>query len=350
MAVDMLKLINGAFQLEASDIHLVTGAPPTFRVAGYLIPTDFAVMTPDGVRSCIEFLAGCSSHEVSDLNQVQKQANAVDFSCEIENVGRMRVHVFREKGNFGVNVRLISSSIPTVSRLGLPQVLIDICSRRGLTLVTGPTGSGKSTTLAALVRWCLEHKGYRVVTIEDPIEYRFPHYKGIVTQKEVGIDCVCFHEGLVAALREDPDVIVLGELRDLASADATLTASETGHLVIATMHTPTATRALDRFVDLFPVGRQELARHSLSRALNGVFVQRLLPSIDHTRRLLASEVLVATPAVRNLIRRGEYQQINSSIEAGHKLGMISMSRSIQDLVSRGLVQLEDVTDEVEPFE
>ncbi|HHY11938.1 MAG TPA: hypothetical protein GX529_04835, partial [Firmicutes bacterium] len=135
MAVDMLKLINGAFQLEASDIHLVTGAPPTFRVAGYLIPTDFAVMTPDGVRSCIEFLAGCSSHEVSDLNQVQKQANAVDFSCEIENVGRMRVHVFREKGNFGVNVRLISSSIPTVSRLGLPQVLIDICSRRGLTLV-----------------------------------------------------------------------------------------------------------------------------------------------------------------------------------------------------------------------
>lgn len=350
MAVDMLELITDAFNAKASDIHLVNGAPPTLRVAGRLIPTDLPMVTPDGVLDYVKLFAAYSSYGACDLQQIHKNSHAIDFSCEFEDIGRMRVHVFREKGNLGVNVRLISSSIPTVSQLELPQVLIDICSRRGLTLVTGPTGSGKSTTLAALVRWCLEYKGYRVVTIEDPVEYRFPHYKGIVTQKEVGIDCDCFHEGLVAALREDPDVIVLGELRDLASADATLTASETGHLVIATMHTPTATRALDRFVDLFPVGRQERARHSLSRALNGVFVQRLLPSVDPTCRVLANEVLVATPAVRNLIRRGEYQQINSSIEAGHKLGMISMSRSIEDLVSRGLVQLKDVADEVESFE
>lgn len=350
MAVDMLKLITDAFDADASDIHLVTGAPPTLRVAGRLVPTNLPVVTPCDVTDCVKFAAGNSSYGASALQEIRKSAHAIDFSSEIEGIGRMRVHVFREKGNLGVNVRLISSGIPTVDRLGFPRVLIDICSRRGLTLVTGPTGSGKSTTLASLVRWCLEEKGYRVVTIEDPIEYRFPHYEGIVTQKEVGLDCNCFHEGLVAALREDPDVIVLGELRDPASADATLTASETGHLVIATMHTPTATRALDRFVDLFPVGRQELARHSLSRALNGVFVQRLLPSVDSTRRVLASEVLVATPAVRNLIRRGEYHQINSSIEAGHKIGMVSMSRSIRDLVAKGLVDLEEVLDEVEPFE
>ena len=350
MAVDMLELITYAFNVKASDVHLVTGAPPTLRVAGRLVSTNLPIVTFHDVLDAVKFLVKCSSYEVSGFEEILKNTHAVDFSCEIEGTGRMRVHVFREQGNLGVNVRFISSSIPTMNQLGLPQVLIDMCSRRGLILVTGPTGSGKSTTLAALVRRCLEEKGYRVVTIEDPVEYRFPHYRGIVTQKEVGIDCDCFHEGLVAALREDPDVIVLGELRDLASADATLTASETGHLVIATMHTPTATRALDRFVDLFPVGRQELARHSLSRALNGVFVQRLLPSVDHTRRVLANEVLVATPAVRNLIRRGEYQQINSSIEAGHKLGMISMSRSIEDLVSKGLVQLEDVAGEVEVFE
>lgn len=350
MALDILRLVTEAFGSGASDIHLVIGAPPTLRVAGRLISTGLPVVTPGDVKASVEFLAKTSPYGVTDIDQLAKSQYALDLSCEIEDTVRMRVHVFREKGNMGVNIRLISSSIPTVAGLGLPNVLVDICSRRGLVLVTGPTGSGKSTTLAAMVRWSLQDKGARVVTIEDPIEYRFPHYNGIVTQKEVGFDCDCFHQGLVAALREDPDVIVLGELRDPASADATLTASETGHLVIATMHTPTAARALDRFVDLFPEGRQELARHSLSRALNGVFVQRLLPSLNGTRRALAHEVLVATPAVRNLIRRGEYQQIKSSIESGHKHGMITMSRSIEDLVARGLVRYEDAMDEVEPYE
>ena len=349
MTVDVLRLIEDARRQGASDLHLVVGASPTLRVAGKLVPTEFPTMTPGDALDAIRGLVEISAHKDMDVDSLRNNRRALDISCEIQGEVRMRVHVFREKGNLGVNIRLISVEVPTVDELGLPPVLVDMCSRRGLVLVTGPTGSGKSTTLAALVRYCLQVKGYRVVTIEDPIEYEFPHYNGIVTQKEVGFDCDSFHEGLVAALREDPDVIILGELRDPASADATLTASETGHLVIATMHTPTASRALDRFVDLFPVGRQELARHSLSRALNGVFVQRLLPSPGGGRSM-AHEVLVTTPAVSNLIRRGEYQQIKSSIESGHKHGMITMSRSIQSLVDRGLVHPDDALSEVGPFE
>ncbi len=275
---------------------------------------------------------------------------AFDLSCEIENHGRMRVHIFHEKGGLGVSMRLIATQVPAVAELGIPNTLVNLCNRRGLILVTGPVGSGKSTTLAALVRHALDNKAFRVITIEDPIEYEFPHFKGIVTQKEVGLDCESFYSGLVDALREDPDIIVLGELRDPASADATLTASETGHLVISTMHTPSAARALDRLIDLFPTGRQEMARHSLSRAINGVFVQRLLPTRDRNRRVLAYELLVATPAVRNLIRTGEYQQINSAIEAGQRLGMTTMARHIQRLVSQGIVSADDVLDEVESGE
>lgn len=209
------------------------------------------------------FLAERTNRPEIAQEEVHSRGYAFDLSCEIENLGRMRVHIFHEKGSLGVSLRLIASQVPAIAELGIPDAMVELCNRRGLILVTGPVGSGKSTTLAALVRHALDTRGLRVITIEDPIEYQFPHFRGIVTQKEVGLDCESFHSGLVDALREDPDIIVLGELRDPASADATLTASETGHLVIATMHTPSAARALDRLVDLFPTGRQELARHSL---------------------------------------------------------------------------------------
>ncbi len=350
MPIDMLGLISRAFREGASDIHIIKGAPPTLRIAGRLISSGLPLATDETLSEAVSYLAAHTSRPEIAKREVQDQEYAFDLSCEVEGLGRMRVHIFHEKGSLGVSLRLIASQVPAVAELGVPDTLVDLCSRRGLILVTGPVGSGKSTTLAALVRHALENRGSRVVTIEDPIEYQFPHFKGIVTQKEVGLDCESFHEGLVDALREDPDIIVLGELRDPASADATLVAAETGHLVIATMHTPSAARALDRLVDLFPTGRQELARHSLSRALNGVFVERLLPTRDRSRRVLAYELLVALPGVRNLIRRGEYQQINSAIEAGQKVGMITMSKHIQKLVSQGIVSADDVVDEVEPGE
>lgn len=347
MSIDMLGLITVAFRQGASDIHLVKGAPPTLRVAGRLVGLGLPPVTPEDLEETLSFLAQHTNRPEIAQEEVHSREYAFDLSCEIENLGRMRVHIFHEKGSLGVSLRLIASQVPAIAELGIPDTMVELCNRRGLILVTGPVGSGKSTTLAALVRHLLDNRGARVVTIEDPIEYQFPHFRGIVTQKEVGLDCESFHSGLVDALREDPDVIVLGELRDPASADATLTASETGHLVIATMHTPTAARALDRLVDLFPTGRQELARHSLSRALNGVFVQRLLPTRDRTRRVLAYELLVAIPAVRSLIRRGEYHQINSAIESGQQYGMITMAKHIQKLVAQGLVSPEDAFDEVE---
>ncbi len=350
MAIDMLSLVSRAFRAGASDIHLVKGAPPTLRVAGRLAPSSLAPVTQENLDEALVFLAERTNRPEIAKEEVHSKEFAFDLSCYVENMGRMRVHIFHEKGSLGVSMRLIATQVPAVAELGIPNTLVDLCNRRGLLLVTGPVGSGKSTTLAALVRHLLDNKGLRVITIEDPIEYEFPHYKGIVTQKEVGMDCESFHTGLVDALREDPDIIVLGELRDPASADATLTASETGHLVIATMHTPSASRSLDRLVDLFPTGRQEMARHSLSRALNGVFVQRLLPTTDRNRRVLAYELLVATPGVRNLIRTGEYQQLNSAIEAGQRLGMITMARHIQRLVSQGIVSADDVLDEVESGE
>ncbi len=350
MPIDMLSLIGRAFREGASDIHLVRGAPPTLRVAGRLVPSSLSPVTSETLTEAIAFLAERTNRPEIAKEEVRDKEFAFDLSCQVENHGRMRVHIFHEKGSLGVSMRLIASQIPAVAELGIPPTLVDLCNRRGLILVTGPVGSGKSTTLAALVRHLLDNRGLRVITIEDPIEYEFPHFNGIVTQKEVGLDCESFHSGLVDALREDPDIIILGELRDPASADATLTASETGHLVIATMHTPSAARALDRLVDLFPTGRQEMARHSLSRALNGVFVQRLLPTRDRNRRVLAYELLVATPAVRNLIRTGEYQQLNSSIEAGQRLGMITMSKHIQRLVSQGIVSADDVVDEVDTGE
>lgn len=350
MPIDMLGLISSAFREGASDIHIVKGASPTLRISGRLVSSGLPVVTNETLNEAVMYLAARSPHPEVAAEEVRSKQYAFDLGVEIEKVGRLRCHIFHEKGSLGVSLRLISARVPTVSELGLPDVLVNMCSRRGLILVTGPVGTGKSTTLAALVRHALENRGSRVITIEDPIEYQYPHFSGIVTQKEVGLDSESFYHGLVDSLREDPDLLVLGELRDPASADATLTASETGHLVISTMHTPSAARALDRLVDLFPVGRQELARHSLSRALNGVFVQRLLPARDRTRRILAYEVLVATPAVRNLIRRGEYQQIQSAIEAGYKIGMTTMSRTIQDLVSQGLVAIEDVADEVQDAE
>ncbi len=346
MPIDMLSLVSTAFRSGASDIHIVKGAPPTLRLAGRLVSSGLPPVTSETLNEAIAFLAERTNRPEVAREEVRKKDYAFDLGCEIENLGRMRVHIFHEKGGLGVSIRLIASRIPAIAELGVPNTLVELCNRRGLILVTGPVGSGKSTTLAALVRHALENRGSRVITIEDPVEYQFPHYKGIVTQKEVGMDCESFHSGLVDALRGDPDIIILGELRDPASAEATLTASETGHLVIATMHTPSAARALDRLVDLFPTGRQELARHSLSRALNGVFVQRLLPTADRNRRVLAYEFLIATPAVRNLIRKGEYQQINSSIEAGQRIGMITMKKNIQRLVSQGIVSADDAIDEV----
>ncbi|HHV79825.1 MAG TPA: PilT/PilU family type 4a pilus ATPase [Firmicutes bacterium] len=346
MGLDLETLLITAFHSGASDLHLVTGAPPTLRVAGRLTRLNYPALEEANVHEALELL----QEKCKEERRLRNVAECRDMNCDIPGVCRLRVHVFWETGRPAITIRFIPERVPLPEELGLPDTLMTMCQRPGILLVTGPTGSGKSTTLAALVRWALETKGLRVVTIEDPCEYRFSHFRGIVSQKQVGLDCESFHRGVIEALREDPDVIVLGELRDPESADAALLASETGHLVLATMHTPTAARTLDRFVDLFPAGRQEFTKNSLSRALNGVFAQRLLPRANGEGRVLAYELLVATPAVRNLIRKGEYQQVVSVIQAGKQLGMITMADYVKGLVQRGVVAPEQAISEVEEFE
>ncbi|QUL98177.1 MAG: PilT/PilU family type 4a pilus ATPase [Candidatus Fermentithermobacillus carboniphilus] len=354
MHIDIEHLIRQAVNLGASDLYLLIGAPPTLRIAGYLTKLDYPPLLPEDTEKAVEFFAGRNSHsEAGALTHVSSRNEddlSWDVAYEVPGACRLRVHVSREMGNYALTIRLIPLEVPRPEDLNLPAILVDLCKRPGLLLITGPTGSGKSTTLASLMRYLLETKSVRLVSIEDPVEFKLDHFNGLVSQKEVGVDCISFHHGLIDALRESPDVIILGELRDPEAADAALLASETGHLVISTMHTPSAIRAIDRFIDLFPAGRQEFARSSLSRALNGVFAQKLLPSKDRKRRVLAYEILVATPPVRNLIRKNEYHQIITTMEAGRRFGMVTMANSIEELVRKGLVSREDVWDEVGSLE
>jgi len=348
--INCLALVREAWDKGASDLHIAVGAPPTVRIAGRLIRLDYPPCGPEETEVCFSFFFASGDRSPARPPIHTSFTMQEDTAYELPGLCRLRVHAFRQMGTLALAIRFIPYRIPEPRELGLPEALNVMCRRNGLVLVTGPAGSGKSTTLAATVQEILNRAGVHVITIEDPIEFRFKHSAGLVSQREVGVDCSSFHDGLVAALREDPDVIVLGELRDAESADAALVAAETGHLVLATMHTPTAVRTIDRFMDLFPAQRQELARSSLSMALNGIVAQRLLPSASNTKRVLACEVLIATSGVRNLIRKGEHQQIGSAIETGARFGMCTMKKSIEDLVRNGMVTSEQARAELSAIE
>lgn len=335
--MDIAELLAKVVQAGASDLHLTVGIPPTMRLHGELAPVDgYPVVVPDVVESIIEKITTPAQRERF------REAGEVDFSYGFSGVGRFRVNIFRQRGAPALVLRVINFNIPTFAELGLPPIIEQICNKRdGLVLVTGPTGSGKSTTLAAMVDYINSTRSAVIITLEDPIEFLHKHKKGIVNQREVGSDTLSFAAGLRAALREDPDVILVGEMRDLETMENALRAAETGHLVLSTLHTRGAAYSIDRIIDFFPPHQQSQVRAQLANALQAVISQQLLPRADRPGRVAAVEVMIATPAIRNLIREGKTHQIDSVIETSAAVGMQSMDAALKQLYRAGLISREE---------
>lgn len=329
------ELLRRAVASGASDLHLTVAAPPMIRVNGDLRPLEgFEPLTVAALEGILDSL-------LSDMHRRRySAAGDVDFSFGLAGVGRFRVNAFRQRGSPAVCVRLIPAQVPRLETLGLPPVLEEMCGLRdGLVLITGPTGSGKSTTLAAMVDHINRERAAVVITIEDPIEYLHRHNKSIVNQREVGSDTESFASALRAALREDPDVILVGEMRDTETMAIALRAAETGHLVFSTLHTRGCANTVDRIVDSFPAQQQQQVRVQLADALRAVVWQQLVPRRDGGV-VVACEVLVATPAVRNLIRDARTHQILAVMETGARYGMQTMEKALADLVRAGVITEE----------
>lgn len=328
-------LLEEVVKKDASDLHLQVGLPPMLRVDGALKPVDAPVLDEDDV----EKLTFAVMDE--DQKNILIKDKEVDFSFSFGTVGRFRVNAFHERGNIAAAMRLIPAKIRTLDELGMPKVLNNFTDfPRGLVLVTGPTGSGKSTTLAAMVDKINSEKALNIITIEDPIEYAHKSKKSIVVQREVHYDTVSFGAALRSALREDPDVVLIGEMRDLETIAAAITIAETGHLVLATLHTNSAAQSIDRIIDVFPPHQQQQVRSELSGMLQGICSQRLIPAIGGGR-LAVSEILVVTGAIRNIIREGKTHQIDAAIQTGAEHGMQSMDKTLVQYIQAGKITYDE---------
>jgi len=329
-------LLRGMAQRDASDLYVKVGSPPTYRVHGRLQPLEGPKVSPAAAEALVR--------EILDAEQQEqlRQHHSVDLAYSLPGVGRFRVNVYRQRGTLAFVARRVRTDIPSFEDLGLPEVLKDLVMRpRGLVLVTGPTGSGKSTTLAAMIDHRNTHHDGHIVTIEDPIEFLHPDKRSLVSQREVATDTPSFHHALRSALRQAPDVLLIGEMRDRESADAALYFAETGHLVLSTLHTVNASQALERLLAFFPPDHTQEILHRLSITLEGIVSQRLVPRADGAGRVAALEVLLATPRVRELVRRGDVGAIKQAIQAGAQEGMQTFDQALYDLVQRGLVTAEE---------
>jgi twitching motility protein PilT len=329
-------LLERVVDLGGSDLHLTVGLHPSVRIHGEIKPlTEFPVMNGSEIRRMM--------YAVLTQKQRERFENdlELDTSHSVPGVGRFRVNVFLQRDSVGSVMRVIPFDIVPFERLGLPQSVVQFADLpRGLVLVTGPTGSGKSTTLASLIDIVNSRKPHHIMTVEDPIEFLHHHKMAVINQREVGEDTYSFANALKHVLRQDPDVILVGEMRDLETISTALTAAETGHLVFATLHTQDAPQSVDRVIDVFPAHQQQQVRVQLAASLQGIVTQQLVPTVGGRGRAVAAEVLVATPAVRNLIREGKTHQIYSAMQAGGKYGMQTMDMSLADLVRKGSVSLE----------
>ena len=330
------ELLRQASQLRASDIHFTVELPPMLRIDGDLkpVPGMPVLKPPDTERVLLEMLSALQLAEY-------RQQGSVDFSRSLPGVGRFRVNAYRQRHAAALALRLIPIGIPRLANLALPKVISELARKNaGLVIVTGPTGSGKSTTLAAMIGQINSEESLHILTLEDPIEFLHRHEKSMVNQREIGPDTPSFASGLRAALREDPDVILVGEMRDYDTTQIAISAAETGHLVLTTLHTPSASQTIDRIIDIFPPHQQSQVRIQLAASLQGVVAQQLLPRADGPGRVACVEVLLATPAVRNLIREGKTHQLPSIIQTNSRLGMITMDASLRDLRQRGIISQE----------
>jgi twitching motility protein PilT len=335
MELDFAEVLIQVMEREASDLHLTAGSPPMIRHHGRLHALDYPKLTPQLTR---EIVYSILTNEQRQRLETDWQ---IDFAYSIPGRARFRVNAYFQRASIGAALRLIPSDMPKLETLGLPKVIESFTEKpRGFVLVTGPTGSGKSTTLAAMLDKINDTRHEHILTIEDPIEFLHRHKKCIVNQRELGGDAKSFGAGLKAALRQDPDVILVGEMRDLETISTALTAAETGHLVFATLHTQDTAQTVDRIVDVFPPEQQQQVRVQLSVALQGIVTQQLLPTADGRGRAVATEVLVPTPAVRNLVREGKTHQIYSTLQTGGSFGMQTMDAALAQLVREHKISRE----------
>lgn len=338
-------LLRLVVEKQASDLHLTVGAPPVLRVNGGLIPLDMPVLTPGDTESFALALANDFQ-----TNQVREHGT-VDFAVAHDDDTRFRVSVFRQKSSMGLAIRLLPDRPLSLDEIGVPasvKSLLDL--PRGLVLVTGPTGSGKTTTLASMLDVINRTKACHILTIEDPIEYVHSHRKALVNQREIGVDVPNFAEALRRALRQDPDVILVGEMRDLETIEAAITAAETGHLVLSTVHTTGAARTVDRLIDVFPPGQQEQIRVQLSINLRAVVSQLLLPRKDGRGRVAAFEVMINTPSTGAFIREGKTFRITNDIQTGAKFGMVSLDASLVQLYLAGVISEAEMRGKAQDLE
>ncbi len=334
--VPVQRLLDEVLKQDASDLHLTAGAAPMLRIHGSLRPLPgFPHLGPEQVQQIVYAILTQRQRE-----RLEEELE-LDLSYSLPGRARFRVNVYFQRDAVGAAFRLIPFSIRTLEELGLPQQVVDFARLpRGLVLVTGPTGSGKSTTLASLIDVVNAERACHIITVEDPIEYLHQHKRAIINQRELGSDTKSFASALRHVLRQDPDVILVGEMRDLETISTAITAAETGHLVFATLHTQDAPQTIDRIIDAFPSQQQQQIRVQLSTTLQGVVTQQLLPNFNSNGRCVAAEVLVCTPAVRNLIREAKVHQIYSAMQAGGRHGMVTMDQALASLVTHGRITRE----------
>ena len=326
------SIVDEGIRRMASDIHITVGIPPNLRVNGELISFGDSPLTPEDTEELVRQVLSDSQFDL--LNE----RGELDFSYSAPGQGRFRVNAYIQRGSYGLALRIIPLEIPSMQKLGLPPVISDLTRlARGLVLVTGPTGSGKSTTLATMIDQINREKKKHILTLEDPIEYLHKHNKSIVNQREIGTDSKSFSSALRGALRQDPDVILVGEMRDLDTISIAITAAETGHLVLSTLHTLGSAKTIDRIIDVFPPYQQQQIRVQLASVLQAVISQQLLPKADGNGRVAAMEVMIATPAIRNLIREDKVHQIDTAIQTGSKYRMQTMDNSLTELYRRGQI-------------
>ena len=333
--VDMDFLFKVTVEQSASDLHLISGVPPHIRIDGKLMRLDLPVVTPNGLKNLL----------YSILNDQQRitleEELELDFAYSVPGVSRFRGNILYQRGTLGAAFRVVPYTIPNIESLGLPNGIKALCSlSQGLVLVTGPTGSGKSTTLAAMLDYISSNRNLNILTLEDPIEFLHKHGKSIISQREVGSDTHSFSSALRHALRHDPDVILIGEMRDLDSIAIALTAAETGHLVLSTLHTQNAPLSISRIVDVFNDDKRAYIRQQLSNSLQAIVSQQLIPRSDGKGRVVSVEFMLNTPAVRNMIREGKEHQLYSVIQTGYTLGMQTMDQSLSKLYLTGVISMD----------
>lgn len=343
--IEMNELLQLAVDEGASDLHLNVGSPPMLRLHGGMQPLETAPLVPEDTERLMKSITS------PDLQQKVRELGGVDFGFGFGDKARFRVSVLRAKGRVGIVLRQIPTNLMTLEEIGLPPQIKDLLYRpRGLILVTGPTGSGKTTTLASMINVINQERDCHIITVEDPIEYYHGHKKSLVTQREIGVDVPDFKKALRSALRQDPDVIMVGEMRDLETMEAAITAAETGHLVFATLHTTGAGRTVDRIVDAFPTNQQEQIRTQLSVGIVAVISQLLLVRADRPGRVAAFEIMISTSAIQALIRDNKTFRISSEIQTGAKHGMITLDAHLMALYQAGQIGYEDLITKAQDVE